>query len=163
MSMDQQKLLRIQSYLDHELSANDAVRVAEWLADDSEARAVYDELRQTRALLVENEPQWTVPETREFYWSRIEREISRVRKSEPGGFFGWPTNWRRLVLPVGGAAAMIALIFALSGPEMGTSAQEIESPQLEVNSITFRHQEAGMTIVWIENQAPYWSEVDSND
>ena len=38
-----------------------------------EALALADELRMTRAVLAGNEPERAVPESREFYWSKVRR------------------------------------------------------------------------------------------
>lgn len=168
MSMDERELLRIQAYLDHELSPADCERVAEWLAGNEEGRALYEELRQTRALVTSNEIERTVPESREFYWSKIQRQIQLETAEQPQRPFRWTHGWLRFALSASGVAALIACVFAFFGFGIGNGNvapwhQEIDSPHLEVNAITFHSEEAGLTVVWIENQGPYWSETDSND
>ena len=71
--MNQDRELQIQAFVDGELSARQARKVEEWLATDAEAQALLRELQATKAALAQNEPQLTLPETREFYWSKIQR------------------------------------------------------------------------------------------
>ena len=75
--MNPDKALKIQSYLDGELSDREARSISEWLATDNEARLLFEELQFTKVALAKNEPELKLPESREFYWSKIEREIRR--------------------------------------------------------------------------------------
>jgi len=70
--------LKVQAYLDGELSEREARRVAEELRSEPEAQALLAELRNTTSALRENEPTVALPESREFFWGKIEREITRA-------------------------------------------------------------------------------------
>src|SRR5438034_2667478 len=70
--------LKLQAYLDEELSGRQSRAVADSLAKDQEAQALVVELRNTSAALEGNEPLVPTPDSREFYWSKIQREIRRL-------------------------------------------------------------------------------------
>src|SRR6266513_3336151 len=75
--MKQELQLKLQAYLDGELPDGEAREAAGLLAQDAEARALLAELKKTRAALAGFETDIKLPESREFYWSKIEREIQR--------------------------------------------------------------------------------------
>src|SRR5881227_3547902 len=77
MTMNYEAQLKVQAYLDGELPEAEAREVANWLAKDREAVALHAELRNTRQAMVGFEIGVTLPESREFFWSKIEREIQR--------------------------------------------------------------------------------------
>src|SRR5918999_622472 len=112
--MKQELILKYQAYLDGELPDWEARAIAEAIAADSEAQALVAELRQTKTMLAGNEPQPTLPETREFYWSKIQRQIERLER-EPvaehaGSLLG---AWRRFVAPLAGLAVMVFLAIGI--------------------------------------------------
>jgi len=73
--MNQDRELQIQALLDGELSGRQARKVEQWLAGDADAQALAQELKATKTALAQNEPLLALPETREFYWSKIQRQI----------------------------------------------------------------------------------------
>src|SRR5438045_3337750 len=92
--MDYDAQLKLQSYLDGELPEAQAREVANWLAQDREAVALLGELRNTRQALVGVEIGIELPESREFFWSKIERDIQREEQTAPAArrvplFSGW--------------------------------------------------------------------------
>src|SRR5687768_2283477 len=95
--------IKLQAYLDGELTDREARQIAGSIENDAEARALFDELQQTTTLLKANEPELPLPESREFYWGKIERDIERLE-----------------AVPSGSAAPALVLFFkrhfgALSG------------------------------------------------
>ena len=79
-----QELLKLQAYLDGELPESEARGLVDWLAADPEAAALLAELDSTRGALREFDEQIKLPESRDFYWSKIQRAISReVPAGEP--------------------------------------------------------------------------------
>ena len=100
--MDYEAQLKLQAYLDGELPEKEAREVANWLARDREAVALFAELRNTRQALVGLEVGVELPETREFFWSKIEREIRRQAGPEPiARPSGLLATWRRFLVPAG--------------------------------------------------------------
>lgn len=157
--MNTENLLKLQAYLDDELTAQESRQVNEWLARDAEAQAILRQLRDTNALLAGSEPPLRVPETREFYWSKIQREITSIEAATTRERAPVRTSWwMRLALPFAGVAILIFLVtfavkpFSRSGSLAGYF-HEIETPLEEANAISFHSQAAGMTVVWIDSGA----------
>jgi anti-sigma factor RsiW len=155
--------LKVQSYLDNELSPGDARKVGQMISSDAEARELYTELKETKEILVENEPVLKLQESREFYWSKIERSIaSAERIAPPAASRPW---WMRLVAPLAGAVALFAVLLSMvdrdaSNPiaisqSLGSAAaapmHEVEQQSTEVSTITFRSEAEGVTVVWVSN------------
>lgn len=151
--------LDLQSYLDGELAGRDARRVEQLLATDREAEALFQELKATKSLLAGNEPQLKVPETRDFYWSKIQREIERaealesVGASDGEGFFA---RWKRYLAPLAGVAAVVLLGVVTAkvydAATLNSSAQhlaEIQNLSDETGSYSFRSQSENMFVVWV--------------
>ena len=74
--------LELQAYLDGELSAGEAKAIADLLGRDAGAQALYQELRTAKSLLAGNELDRKLPESREFYWSKIQRQIDQVESTQ---------------------------------------------------------------------------------
>ncbi|MEK7686740.1 MAG: hypothetical protein AAB466_15095 [Verrucomicrobiota bacterium] len=160
--MNVEAQLKLQAYLDNELSSEEARQVAALLAQDQEACALYEGLKTVKELLAGNEVEFKVPETREFYWSRIEREINRLTQAEavePSGGLG-TSWWLRWLAPLAGAAVLVALLFSAGKmnsfwPGSLASLQEIETPLAETSAISFHAQEVGITVVWVDTGGVY--------
>jgi anti-sigma factor RsiW len=155
--MNQEIKLKLQAYLDGELQGRELRRIAALLDSDSEARALYSELEGLKVTLVANEPEIKVPETREFYWSAIERRIQeQPAKPTVSAFLpGYPT-WLRVLAPAFGAAlllmvALTAIKLAIA-PAALTYLHEIETPSEETSAISFHSEAAGMTVVWVQTR-----------
>lgn len=159
--MNVEAQLKLQAYLDNELSSEEARQVAGWLAQDQEARTLSEGLKAVKELLAGNEMGCKVPETREFYWSRIEREINRLTQAgavEPSG--AGASWWLRWLAPLAGAAVLVALLFSADKmnsfwPGSLASLQEIETPLAETSAISFHSQEVGITVVWVDTGGIY--------
>ena len=72
--------LKLQAYLDGELSSGEAKAVEDLSTHDADARALFEELKLTKSVLAENELEVRLPESRGFYWSKIQRQIEREEK-----------------------------------------------------------------------------------
>jgi len=155
--MNSEVNLDLQAYLDGELAGADARRVEKLLAADAEAKSLFQELKTTKSLLAGNEPELKVPESREFYWSKIERAIERAEKIEPAAGPGsWLSRWRRYLAPLAGVAAVIALGVGTAkmydAATMNGSARhlaEIVNLSDETGSYSFRSQSENMFVVWV--------------
>jgi anti-sigma factor RsiW len=158
MNIDTQ--LKVQSYLDNELSPGEARKIAGLLSSDREAEELYNHLRSTRQLLRTNEPEVKLADSREFYWSQIRRQIDLaerepVRSARP--------LWIRLLAPVLGTAALFALLISVMNPKtvvvdrggsdiLASSDPihgEVEDLAPDFSSVTFRSEETGATVVWL--------------
>lgn len=153
--MDLNAKLRLQAHLDGELSGRKARRVEQWLASDGEAQMLAEELRRTKNALAGNEPTVCVPETREFYWSKIQREIERQRTQRPAPFWGkMGVRWKRVFLPAL-SAACVAIVAGLAvrhfgtGPSTGRDRCEVVAALSDSGAVTYRDHAAGVTLVWL--------------
>ena len=80
--MKDEQQLKLQAYLDGELPDSEVRAVADWIAKDAEAAGLLAELKNTRGALAGFEAEIKLPESREFYWSKIAREIERAERVE---------------------------------------------------------------------------------
>src|SRR6266567_1514910 len=159
--MKQELQLKLQAYLDGELPDGEAREVADLLAQDAEAVALLAELKHTRAALAGFEADIKLPEGREFYWSKIEREIERQspiieleRKfASPFAFF------RRRLAPIG-AAAVLAIVGLLAIRDVDFSdlrELEVKAEFVDGGALTYRDHAQGLTLVWL----PYPADSES--
>jgi negative regulator of sigma E activity len=150
--------IKLQAFLDGELTGREAQQVEALLKSDAEAGALFAELQQTRATLKGNEPEFRLPESGEFFWSKIEREIERLEAAPAGDQSpGWILFLRRHLAAVSGVAVAAALVifavFQLNLVSPGIL-EEIDNPLDDVGTFSFRSESQKMTLVWISNPFP---------
>ena len=105
--MDKQTQLDLQALLDGELPEAKAREMTARVARDAEAGNLLAELRNTREALTGFEPVRKLPESREFYWSKIEREINRRQSAtERTGAASVFALLRRFLMPASAVAAL---------------------------------------------------------
>jgi anti-sigma factor RsiW len=147
----------LQAFLDGELPGKEAREVAAWVARDGEATDLLKEFRNTRGALAGFETGLKVPESREFYWSKIEREIRRLEPAPaPSPSFS-PLAWlRRFIMPAGAVAALL-LIAAIAGLESGllrpSHRPETEMAAADSGTFTYHDDASGTTLVWLNYPA----------
>lgn len=157
--MTDETKLRVQAWLDGELSAPDAAAMSALVEEDAGAADTARELRSVRSWLASGELSRALPEPRELYWSKIRREIEPQASGKPGlaeeeheGASLWA--WLRWLVPVGLAAAVAAVLFTakpLPAQNAALTSAEIDSPQENSGTITFRSDSEQMTVVWVGN------------
>jgi anti-sigma factor RsiW len=155
--MDYDAQLKLQAFLDGELPEAETNEVANWLARDKEATALLAELRNTRKAMVGFEIGVELPESREFFWSKIEREIQRQERPESARA-GIPRLARLRWLLAPAAAVALLLVGGLVATRHGGSSRlpdgaEIETAQADTKAFTYRDYESGMTLVWLSYPA----------
>ena len=149
MTSDQQ--LKLQALLDGELSESEAREMAAWVGRDAEAAGLLAELRHTRQALGGFRDERPLPETREFFWSKIEREIGRCEAAmvSPRIQPGW---WHRFLVPLG-AVAGLALVVMVAGLRFGLfpggPAPESETSVADSGTFTYHDYQSGTTLVWL--------------
>ena len=165
--MDYETQLKLQAYLDGELPEAEASKIAQRVARDHQAAALVAEMRDTRNALRGFEAGIQLPESRDFFWSKIAREIQRLETPAPKAT---PTSlltlWRRFLVPAS-ALAMVFLAGVVltrqAGP-VGRSA-EIETALADSGAFTYRDYSAGTTLVWLsypaENEVADYDEMDT--
>jgi anti-sigma factor RsiW len=151
--------LRLQAYLDGELPAAEAAEVHAWLDRDAEAQLLLTELRNTTGALAGHEAGIGLPESREFFWSRIEREITRLEqpaKPQLVPLAGWLAWIQQQFAPLVGVAALVVLLgvlFMQSGHSAAPDSGEIELAADDMHAHTFRDEAQRMTVVWHSDRA----------
>jgi anti-sigma factor RsiW len=155
--MNDEQQLQLQAFLDGELPENEAREVAAWVARDRQAADLVKELRNTRQALTGSAPRLNVPESREFYWSKIEREIRRLQP-EPSAPAPVPVLTRLLRrLASAGAIAALLLIGALAALHSGLlrSSRGPATQMTVADSGTFTYCDYanGTTLVWLDYPA----------
>ncbi|MFO1478439.1 MAG: hypothetical protein U1F98_17540 [Verrucomicrobiota bacterium] len=151
--MTDEQQLKLQAFLDGELPEAEAAQVASWLARDREAADLHRELRQTRQALKGFETEVRLPESREFYWSKIERAIlSEAAAPRPAASAGWLTGLRRLLVPVSAVAVMGVLLAVAVGQWRGygfAAGPDTETALDDSGTFTYQDYAHGTTLVWV--------------
>ena len=151
--MTKEQQLNLQAFLDGELSENEAREMAAWIARDNEAKALHAELKNTRRAIKESEPNVRVPESREFYWSKIQREIERLEPVAAEHVKGSPFVFlRRLLVPLSAAAVFVIVGLIAYHEFMPSGARhflETEVASANSGAFTYRDYSSGMTLVWL--------------
>jgi len=166
--MTDEQQLKLQAFLDGELTAGDVRAVEAWLARDSAAAALLSELQHTRSALAGFERPETAgasstaaavkcPESREFYWSKIKREIERTTPaagSAPVRTESLFARLRRTLIPLS-AAAVLAIVglVTLRQYSAGDRAIAVNSMLADAGAFTYRDEAQGMTVVWLSYPA----------
>ena len=164
--MNTELMLKLQSWVDGELPDSEAARVAEFVRTDKEASALAEELKMTRGFLAGNEPEAKLGESREFYWSKIERGIERAGATAPGReTLPWLLALRRFLVPASGFALVAFLTVVSIGvfnrnPGAGSAAVDSHSRSLveeqtlseHVDTISYRPKSENMFVVYIVNK-----------
>jgi hypothetical protein len=130
--------LELQAWLDGEGPAPEA---------QSFDRELMAQLQAVKGALAGNEMARSVPETREFYWSKIEREIQRQAPAPRQAF------WPRWLAPLAGFGALACLLVLAANPFAPAAFDEASSAGEGMEAITFHDRSAGMTVVWVTGSA----------
>jgi anti-sigma factor RsiW len=155
--MNQDQQLKLQAFLDGELPETEARSTANWIANDPEAAALHKELKNTRQALSGFEVGIKLPESREFYWSKIRREIERLERTEaPQEEKAKPSCLLRVLFPASAIAvvAITAMLaaknFGLLGPgNVALVTPELETALADSGAFTYRDDKEGITMVWL--------------
>ena len=166
MKFDQE--LQIQAYLDGELAGREARQVEQLLASDRDAQALLAELKMTRTALAGNEPELSVPDTREFYWSQIQRRINAAVPAEAAARVPFWLAWRRYFAPLAGVAIVAVLaVFSIRVVDVPEDSNrflaEVENLSEHSTSISFRHQSENMFVVWVSSKDQLSDEAEPED
>lgn len=171
--MTDEQQLKLQAFLDGELPETDSREISALLERDADAAALLGELTNTSNALKGFETPGTagvppasgtaiasasplkLPESREFYWSKIKREIERSAPAEtPAQTISLFARLRRVLMPLG-AVAMLALVgfIALHAFSGGQRPIAVNSMLADAGAFTYRDESQGMTVVWLSYPA----------
>ena len=155
--MDYKAQLKLQALLDGELPEGEASAVTKWVAEDREAAALLEELRNTRGALAGFDAEVRLPESREFFWSKIQREIQRLETPAPKPVrVSYFTLVRRFLVPASAVAVVLIaglMLIPPAGSTGRTIATEMETALADSGAFTYRDYSAGTTLVWLSYPA----------
>jgi negative regulator of sigma E activity len=158
--MTSEQQLKLQAFLDGELPEREAREILAWTQRDGAAAALLAELKNTRQAMVKSEPHLSMPESREFFWSKIEREIQRLEpQTTSAPDVSIFAALRRFLLPASAVAALvIAGLFAhYNTPKIIVeSVADADTPSVETtladsDATTYRDASEGTTLVWFSS------------
>jgi len=158
--------LKLQAYLDSELHGKGRQEIEVVLKTDSVARKLLEELKAVKAVLADNELEISCPESREFYWSQISREITPTATAATHSSPSILELFKRYALPSGMVAVIsIVLLLFINNKQNDQRAEtspldeseilfglnlEIDTDFLDASTITFRSESEAMTVVWVD-------------
>jgi anti-sigma factor RsiW len=147
--IDFDRQLKLQAFLDGELPEAEGREIAAWIAQDREAAALHAELKNTRrALSAAEQGIVLLPETREFYWSKIRRDIERGGSAPrpQATVSGWALllRWLKPMTVVTAVLLLGVLVWGRLEPHR----LALVTAQVDENAITFQDDNSGTTFVW---------------
>ncbi len=162
-SMTNEQQFKLQAFLDGELPEREAREILAWTQRDGDAAALLAELKNTRQAMLKSEPHLSMPESREFFWSKIEREIQRLEppaaaRPEVSIF----AVLRRFLLPASAIATLViaGIIAHFNVPKsVVASAADfdatttVETTLASTDATTYRDASEGTTLVWFSDSA----------
>lgn len=163
--MNEGTQLKLLSYVDGELPANEIAGIESLIAKDAEAADLVAELRWSREALAGGESELKVPESREFYWSKISRQIEFAEKQTECASSLSDKWWYKMLVPTAGLAA-VALVFTFTAQPpvtqdgTGTGAPAMVEPVYEdANVYEYYDEQEKMSVIWVTTDNT--SELDS--
>jgi anti-sigma factor RsiW len=152
---DQDIILRVQAFVDGELPEAEQGQMAALASRDPDIHALVKELKQTRQALAGYDETLELPESREFYWSRIQRRIESlpVEQPEPRGPSLLGTLARWLVPATCLAALVITGFVLLGGRPAADEGVNWQAAYDGVNALTYQDYDEGMTLLWLSYPA----------
>ena len=155
--MNEELQIKVQALLDGELPEAEAREVLSLIARDAEVAALHAELKNTRQALAKFDRHIQVPELRDFYWSKIQREIERLEPAQPVKRPSLLWIWlRRSLIPATGLCAAVLAFLILSpapapAPLPVASGQEPEqtADAADSGAMTYHDYSAKATLVWL--------------
>ena len=158
--MNEEQQLKLQAFLDGELPEREAREVLAWTQRDGAAAALLAELKNTRQALVKSEPHLSVPESRDFFWSKIEREIQRLEpetaRTPDASLFAGLRRWFFPAVALG-ALVIAGLIAYLNTPKTvvdgvaDADTTTVETTLASADATTYRDAGEGTTLVWFSD------------
>ena len=148
--------LKIQALVDGELTESEAEQMRECMDNDVRLQILYAQLIQTKDLISKHEMPRILPESGDFYWTKIAQEIGGVEPANQGSNNSLVIKWlfRRLV-PLLGIATIVLLITLQqpSVPDLGIefkSDHELELLDDDIEVMTFNSIDDSISIVWLD-------------
>ena len=143
--------LKLQAFLDGELPERAAKDVEVQMRSLPEAQSLLDELKFTRQALRENEPEYHLADSRDFYWSQIERAILAQQEAATHRRRLFSLAWLRRYWPQLSGASVAAILLAIAALQVNWSSppvwEDVESPLADTSTFWFRSEPDRLTLV----------------
>ena len=146
--------LKIQALVDGELTEFEAGKLRDRIKNDIRLQILHERLTQMKDLISTHEMPRVLPESSDFYWSKISQEIevggSAAQSSAQSLVMKWV--FRRLAPLLG--IASVALLITLQGPNLPDLGiildynHELLTDEIDV--MTFNSADDSMSVVWID-------------
>ncbi|MBL9174958.1 MAG: hypothetical protein JNL10_15575 [Verrucomicrobiales bacterium] len=147
--MKTETCLEIQAYVDGELDLARRASVETLCSEDPTARRLLEDLASFRDCIQGHEPEFSVPETREFYWNQIQRQLKSTPSPSAPTLSPW-LGWVRWLVPVAGLAAVAFLItLPRSEAPVSRTLASMTPASMEASSVVYRSEADGVTVHWI--------------
>lgn len=144
--MDEKKSLELMALLDGAEERGRREAVEAWLKSEPDAAALRDELTWVSQALRSHEPVAKVPESRDFYWSQIQRRIqAEAAKAAPAKPNRRLSDWLSWLVPIAGVAA-VTMLFTVHPWQPGARTSGLN----EASATTYTSETDGVTIHWID-------------
>ncbi len=147
--MKHDEALLLQAWMDGQLTGAEAA-AAETLARTPEGAHLLAGLRHAREHARTGAGEWPLPESREFFWSKVRRDIEALDRAPAPAPAPRP-GWLRWLVPAGAAA--LAVFFVARQPvapaPAGLAGQRLEAPLDDMRAMVFHSQSDGVTVVWV--------------
>jgi anti-sigma factor RsiW len=162
--MELETQLSIQALIDGELSDAKQREVEQLIATDAGAKALHTELSNTVGALRGGELERQLPESREFFWSKIADEIELSERREARAQARPAASvalWKRLLLPFAAAAALVLAftVFQNEGPQVvrpindNPGVESVADTELELpESLIFDMYQEDATVIWVNSE-----------
>ena len=147
--MKQEDKLKIQAWLDGELAPQESARIADLIDNDLEAKELSEDLRAMQKALEVGEKPAVLEDSREFYWSQVERQIEAeepiTENAQPELVSGSLGNALRWLIPVGSLAAISALMLNFNSINTTPDLLETGEPGIEISQPSPVNTTSGLT------------------
>ena len=148
--------LKIQALVDGELTEFEAGKLRDRIKNDIRLQILHERLMQMKNLISKHEMPRVLPESSDFYWSKIAQEIEAGGSAAQSSAQSLGMKWvfRRLAPLLG--IASVALLITLQGPNLPDLGivldhnHELELLADEIDVMTFNSADDSMSVVWID-------------
>ena len=158
--MKEETELKLLAYVDGELPVNEVAEVELLLKENQAAADLAAELGWSHSVMEGNEAGQVVPESREFYWSKISRSIELAERQAEREVPAEATEpwWRRALMPVAGLAAIVLVLNVNTGgpspenPGEGVGTPVVATPEPvweDANVYEFYDEKEKMSVIWV--------------
>jgi len=149
--------LKVQALVDGELTGREAEVLRQRIDNDAVLQQLHAKLTQMHGLIADSELPRPLPESSDFYWSKISQAIEREecageRTTRSIPVSRWLLRW---LAPLVGVSAVVLLLTLRqpTAPDLGimlSGDHELELSSDEIDVMTYNTDDDSMSIVWLD-------------